>query len=179
MSTVNWGVPNQRTRHVEKYPDTPVMTMKVYTGEKGTSRGYVLNKKAIEALGYTGEGEERISFSFDERNITIGNTTNMEGIPSYRVTKKGNLSDKKTFDFISKLLSLDNTIENEFSIEINGKEEGSPITASVTLMNDSNQNESPAETVDENQVDLEESIEEIEAESNDHSSGETIEESFN
>lgn len=62
------------------------------------------------------EGEDRISFGFstDRKIIAVRKATGDNGI---QLTKTCTISDKKTYDFIVKLLDLNTSVENDFSID--------------------------------------------------------------
>lgn len=112
MENVVWDVvPTQRTRKVEKY-STPVLTM-IALKEEGQGRKFIFNKAAQTHLGI--EGEDKISLGFvqDSTDILITKSNSDSG---YKLTKTCTFSDKKVFDFISKRLLLDNSVENEFNI---------------------------------------------------------------
>jgi hypothetical protein len=112
---LNFGVPSQRARKEEKYPNQAVVTMTAYKG-KGTAKKFEFNKKACEAL-FLEDGSE-VSISFHEGNILIVNTTGQE-VENYKVTK-GNprsFSNAKVYEYFTKFLSLSNDVENEFSLE--------------------------------------------------------------
>ena len=118
---MNFGVPNQRRKREEKYPDTPVITIDI-DGGKGSTRKMYLNDKAIELLGLP-ENNAMVAFHFpmdNPKNIAIYNG-DQAGIPKdicLRVTKTHprGIGDKKTYQYISKVLELDTSVENEFRI---------------------------------------------------------------
>lgn len=112
MEGIIWGeVPAQRKRKEEKY-NFAVVTMSAIV-EKGAGRKFSFNKAAQELLGI--QGEDRISFGFtpDGKNIYLRKA---EGEAGFQLTKTCTLSDKKTYEFISKRLNLDNSVENDFAI---------------------------------------------------------------
>lgn len=106
MENVNWGVPTRnRNKKTEKY-DTPVLTM-VALGDKGTARKFCFNKALVEALNIVG-GETKVNFGFGPEGIYLG--TFDEGL---LVKKNNSFSDRKTYDYLTKVLNLDSTVENE------------------------------------------------------------------
>jgi len=106
MENVNWGVPTKnRNKKTEKY-DTPVVTM-VALGEKGTARKFCFNKALVEALNIVG-GETNVNFGFGPVGIYLG--TFKEGLT---VKKNNSFSDRKTYDYLTKVLNLDTNVENE------------------------------------------------------------------
>jgi len=105
------AVPSQRQQKVEKY-DYPVMTMAALT-KPGAGRKFSFNKTAQELLNI--QGEDRISFGFNA-DRTIVAVRKADGDAGFKLTKTCTLSDKKTFEFISKILKLSNNVENEFKI---------------------------------------------------------------
>jgi len=116
MENFTWdAVPSQRQRKTEKY-DYPVMTMAALT-KPGAGRKFSFNKAAQELLGI--KGEDRISFGFNA-DRTIVAIRKADGDAGFKLTKTCTLSDKRTFEFISKTLELSNDVENEF--KINNKE---------------------------------------------------------
>lgn len=119
-----FGVPSQRKKKEEKYPNTAVATLSPYRG-KGTSRTIALNEKAVEVLGLPEEGA-RVAFSFTD-GIFILNA-DQQGVPSVYALRVGktnsSVSDKKTYEYISTQLNLNNSVENEFSLEQSTTEAG-------------------------------------------------------
>ena len=106
MENVNWGVPTRnRNKKTEKY-DTPVLTM-VALEEKGKKRKFCLNKALVEALNIVG-GETKVNFGFGPGGIYLG--TFDEGL---LVKKNNSFSDRKTYDYMTKVLNLNTNVENE------------------------------------------------------------------
>jgi hypothetical protein len=113
MEDLIWdSVPAQRKRKAEKF-SFPAITMSAIE-KVGAGRKFSFNKAAQELLGI--EGEDRVSFGFstDRKIIAIRKTTGDTGL---QLTKTCTISDKKTYDFIVKLLNLDISVENDFSID--------------------------------------------------------------
>ena len=114
MEDLVWdSVPAQRKRKAEKY-NFPAVTMSAIE-KVGAGRKFSFNKAAQELLEI--EGEDRVSFGFstDRKIIAVRKATGDNGI---QLTKTCTISDKKTYDFIVKLLNLDTSVENDFSIDI-------------------------------------------------------------
>ena len=114
MEDLVWdSVPAQRKRKAEKY-DFPVVTMSAIE-KVGAGRKFSFNKAAQELLEI--EGEDRVSFGFstDRKIIAVRKAIGDNGI---QLTKTCTISDKKTYDFIVKLLNLNTSVENDFSIDI-------------------------------------------------------------
>tara|TARA_R100000654_G_scaffold2251_4_gene8282 strand:+ start:13247 stop:13816 length:570 start_codon:yes stop_codon:yes gene_type:complete len=112
MENFTWdAVPSQRQRKTEKY-NYPVMTMAALT-KPGAGRKFSFNKAAQELMSI--EGEDRISFGFSADRTVVAIRKADEGY-GFKLTKTCTLSDKKTFEFISKTLELSNDVENEFKI---------------------------------------------------------------
>lgn len=113
MEDLVWdSVPAQRKRKTEKY-NFPVVTMSAIE-KVGAGRKFTFNKAAQELLGI--EGEDRVSFGFstDRKIIAVRKASGDNGI---QLTKTCTISDKKTYDFIVKLLDLNTSVENDFSID--------------------------------------------------------------
>lgn len=120
---MNFGVPNQKQKKEEKYPNLAVATVLI-DGGKGTSRAISFNKKACELLKL--DEEAKIAFSFDKKVLVMN--ADQSAVPDaygIKVTKNAprRISEKKTYQFMSKMLGLDNTIENEFTLELNDDNE--------------------------------------------------------
>jgi hypothetical protein len=114
MEDLVWdSVPAQRKRKAEKY-NFPAVTMSAIE-KVGAGRKFSFNKAAQELLEI--EGEDRVSFGFstDRKIIAVRKAIGDNGI---QLTKTCTISDKKTYDFIVKLLNLDTSVENDFSIDI-------------------------------------------------------------
>lgn len=131
---MKFGVPNQKKRKEEKYPDTPVVTIGI-DGGKGTSRTMSFNKKAVELLSL--KEDATVAFSFDD-GIRIMNASQSQVPDNYgiKVTKNTprRISEKKTYDYISKILELDNSVENEFTLKTNVQNPGEPINFSLVSL---------------------------------------------
>jgi hypothetical protein len=114
MEDLVWdSVPAQRKRKAEKY-NFPAVTMSAIE-KVGAGRKFSFNKAAQELLEI--EGEDRVSFGFstDRKIIAVRKATEDSGI---QLTKTCTISDKKTYDFIVKLLNLNTSVENDFSIDV-------------------------------------------------------------
>jgi hypothetical protein len=114
MEDLVWdSVPAQRKRKAEKY-SFPAITMSAIE-KVGAGRKFSFNKAAQELLEI--EGEDRVSFGFstDRKIIAVRKATGDNGI---QLTKTCTISDKKTYDFIVKLLNLNTSVENDFSIDV-------------------------------------------------------------
>lgn len=113
MEDLVWdNVPAQRKRKTEKY-NFPVVTMSAIE-KVGAGRKFTFNKAAQELLEI--EGEDRVSFGFstDRKIIAVRKASGDNGI---QLTKTCTISDKKTYDFIVKLLDLNTSVENDFSVD--------------------------------------------------------------
>jgi hypothetical protein len=108
-NNVQWGVPTQRTRKVEKF-DTPVITMNSLA-KKGAGRKFQFNKAAVEALGLEG-GETYITFGFQGNNVLVMASSDEQSPASLKITKSHSISNKKTFEYIAKINALDTNAEN-------------------------------------------------------------------
>lgn len=107
----NFGIPKKvRTVKVEKYPNTPVITM-LEIPESGKGYKFDINPKAQEMLGLELIGGEKINFAFVDDDIYVAKLD--EGLT---VTMTGTVSNKPMYDYITKILSLDNTVMNEFEV---------------------------------------------------------------
>lgn len=111
MENFVWdAVPAQRPQKVEKY-NYPVVTMGIVI--KGGARKFSFNKASQELLDIKGEG--RVSFGFNTEAKIVA-VRKAEGEAGLRLTKTCTTSDKRTYEFMSKLLELSNDVENEFKI---------------------------------------------------------------
>ena len=106
------AVPTQRTRKQEKY-NFPAVTM-VALDKPGVGRKFVFNKAAQELLDISGEDYISFGFSPDKSIIAVRKNDTIAGL---RLTKTCTISDKKTYEFIAKILNLDTTKENSFRLE--------------------------------------------------------------
>jgi len=114
MQDLNWGViPTQRSKKEEQFT-TPVVTMAALTG-KGAGRKISFNRAAQELMNIQGEDSIIFAFTMSGQQIYVRKSTS-EG--SFKLTKTCTFSDKKTFEYITKLLSLDNSVENHFDLSI-------------------------------------------------------------
>ena len=112
MENLIWdGVPAQRTRKSEKY-DFAVVTMSAID-KPGAGRKFTFNKAAQSVLGINGEDRVSFGFSTDRTIIAIRKAAGEAGL---KLTKTCTLSDKRTYDFIAKILDLDITQETDLEI---------------------------------------------------------------
>lgn len=112
MENLIWdSVPAQRTRKTEKY-DFPVVTMSAID-KPGAGRKFSFNKAAQDVLGINGEDRVSFGFSTDRTIIAIRKAAGDAGL---KLTKTCTLSDKRTYDFIAKILDLDITKETDLEI---------------------------------------------------------------
>ena len=119
MENLQWGVPTQRTRKEEKFK-TPVITLNSLA-KKGAGRKMQFNKAAQEALGLEA-GEFYITFGFSNGTIVVLASDEEKNPSSLKITKSYSISNKKTFEYISKLHHLDNKVENHMHlVAIEGK----------------------------------------------------------
>ena len=112
MEDLIWdAVPAQRTKKEEQFT-SPVVTISALT-KVGAGRKFTFNKAAQELLGIV--GEDRVSFGFQPstQSIFLKKAT---GDAGFKLTKTCTLSDKRTYEFITKMLQLNNGIENHFSL---------------------------------------------------------------
>jgi hypothetical protein len=114
---MNFGIPKKRNSREEKYPSEPVLTLGIDEG-KGKAKSIILNSKAVEELGLDAK-KGRVAFAF-EGGMFIANAE-QDGIDekhSERVTKSypRKVNSKRTYDYISKIMNLDNSIEHEFTL---------------------------------------------------------------
>jgi len=118
-----WGVPKNtrapRKTNVEKYPDTPVLTM-LPTPEKGGGYKFELNKNLVEFLGLELNGEEMVSISVSPQDDTyvarLAVTTGVD-VDQYLVKKNSSFSNKPIHQHMVKLMGLDGSLENEFIVK--------------------------------------------------------------
>ena len=108
---VNWGVPVQRTRKVEKF-STPVITLSALA-KKGAGRKISFNAAAQELLGLI-SGESLLAIGFDpQQNIFIKVATD----GNFKITKTFSISDKRTYEYIAKIKELNTDNENYLTID--------------------------------------------------------------
>jgi hypothetical protein len=113
MEDLIWdGVPAQRKKREEKF-SFPVVTLAALD-KPGAGRKFIFNKAAQELLNI--QGEERISFGFSSDRSVIAVRKAADINSGIQLTKTCTISDKKTYEFIAKILNLDTSIENNFEI---------------------------------------------------------------
>jgi len=110
MEEINWSIPAQRTRKEEKFGFS-VLTMAALE-KAGSNRKMSFNKAAIEELELVGgESIIRVGYKTDAKRVVI--TKHPEG---FKLARNNSFSDKRTFEYIAKLLSLDVNVENNFEL---------------------------------------------------------------
>lgn len=118
-SELVFGVPTQRSKNEEKYPEQSVLTM-LATGDKGTARKIDVNTHAANLLGFKLEGKDTVNFAFNmedgEKVVYFANTTLIENPSNVRLTKQATFSNKKMYDYLAKVFELDTAVDNELLI---------------------------------------------------------------
>ena len=139
-----FGIPTQRSKKEEKYPETAVLTMYA-EGEKGTAKKVDINTFAAEALEFKLDGNDTCNFAFimegDTRVVYFANTSAIDNPTNINVTKQATFSNKKMYEYLAKVFELDTTKDNEFLLSC---EDGNVARVSVI-----------AETVEETPIILE------------------------
>jgi len=140
MENLIWdGVPAQRTRKSEKY-DFAVVTMSAID-KPGAGRKFTFNKAAQSVLGINGEDRVSFGFSTDRTIIAVRKAAGDAGL---KLTKTCTLSDKRTYDFIAKILDLDITQETDLEIVVsNGLLTLNRLTWLTNKVNDEVQDAAP------------------------------------
>lgn len=112
MEDLMWGeLPKQRVRKEEKF-STAVLTMAAVE-KVGGGRKFVFNKAAQADLEIV--GEDKISFGFDKVNNVIAvRKSNTD--KSLQLTKTCTVSNKEWFEFIAKHFGLNIEAENNFDL---------------------------------------------------------------
>jgi len=114
-----FGIPTQRSKNEEKYPEQSVLTM-LATGDKGTARKIDVNTCAVNLLGFNLDGKDAVNFAFNmeegEKVVYFANTTLIENPSNVRLTKQATFSNKKMYDYLGKVFDLDTTKDNELLI---------------------------------------------------------------
>lgn len=125
-----FGVPKKREVKVDPYEGRAVLLIHPTPEKKGETYKFELTKQALIDLKLEKENaddEKLVSFSFDEDEIRIYNTTSLRGtIPKdsqYNVSMNGVFSNKIVHDYIITLLEFDNTKTHELDIIITEDEE--------------------------------------------------------
>lgn len=114
MEGLIWdAVPAQRKRKQELF-STPVVTMSALE-KAGAGRKFSFNKAAQQMLGVV--GEDRVSFGFSPSMKLIA-VRKAEDTTGFQLTKTCTISDKKTFEYIAKMLDLNTSVENHFDIVV-------------------------------------------------------------
>jgi hypothetical protein len=111
MENVNWGVPTQRTKKVERFSE-PVLTMHSLEG-KGSGRKFSFNKAAITALSLDPEKEQNALIGFNGQEVFV-KISEGEHPHNLRITKQASFSNKKTFEYIASLKEINVDAENNF-----------------------------------------------------------------
>jgi hypothetical protein len=110
IEEISWDIPSQRTRKEEKFGFS-VLTMAALE-KAGSNRKMSFNKAAIEELELVGgESVIRVGYKNEDKRVVI--TKHPEG---FKLARNNSFSDKRTFEYIAKLLSLDVNVENNFEL---------------------------------------------------------------
>lgn len=113
---MDFGVPNLRKAKKEKYEHFGVITLEP-TGVK-LARKMNFNTKAKELLKIDDKGViNQVAFSFMGNDIFIANVNGLTGVSEVKLTKEGNISNKKYYEHIKKLINKDEADEVEFFLK--------------------------------------------------------------
>ncbi len=116
MEHVHWDVPSlNKKKKVEKY-DTPVVTINALD-KKGAGRRMLFNKAAIAALDLLG-GDSNIAFGFLPNNEIVVSTFPLSNPSTFVLNKNFTIRDKRTFEYIARILELDTNLENELHFNL-------------------------------------------------------------
>jgi hypothetical protein len=112
---INWGkVPTKGTNRKQEVYSNPVMIFSAVE-KKGGGRKITFNKAAQTALGIVGEDSIQLGFSDDKSHLYLQKTTEgAEG--ALKLTKTCSFSNKRWFESIVKINTLDITVQNVFNI---------------------------------------------------------------
>lgn len=113
MQDLIWdAVPTQRKKKEELFA-TPVMSMSAIE-KVGAGRKFSFNKAAQELLQIV--GEDRITFGFTPDGKQIFIRKESDETKGFKLTQTCTISDKKTYEFVAKRLSLNTDVENHFDV---------------------------------------------------------------
>ncbi|QDP66107.1 MAG: hypothetical protein GOVbin3661_23 [Prokaryotic dsDNA virus sp.] len=115
MEQVHWGVPSLNKKKEEKY-NTPVITMSALN-KKGAGRKLQFNKAAIAALNLVG-GNTNIAFGFMPNNEIVVAPFDTATPTTFILNKSYGIRDKRTFEYIARILELDTNVENDLHFNL-------------------------------------------------------------
>ena len=129
MEGLIWDeVPAQRKRKEEQFA-FPVVTLSAIA-KLGAGRKFSFNAAAQKELDVTGGDRISFGFSTDKKLAAVRKATGDQG---FALTQTCTISDKKTYEFMVKMFSLDTAIENHFEISlVNGLHTLSPVLSANT-----------------------------------------------
>ena len=129
MEGLIWDeVPAQRKRKEEQFA-FPVVTLSAIA-KLGAGRKFSFNAAAQKELDVTGGDRVSFGFSTDKKLAAVRKATGDQG---FALTQTCTISDKKTYEFMVKMFSLDTAIENHFEISlVNGLHTLSPVLSANT-----------------------------------------------
>jgi len=124
---MNFGVPSQRVKREEEFPNNAILTIGI-DGGKGTSRQMSFNKLASDVLRLDDKSQVAFSFNPDTCEAYLVNTDIVKAAASngIRVTKgtPRKISHKKTYNYFTKLQSIDTSVENHFELILSDEHDG-------------------------------------------------------
>lgn len=106
---MHFGVPSKINKKIDKYPNTPVITLHPVEG-KNSNRKIELNKKAFEILNFSENEINEIAFSFNPSNLNenlIINANSFDSGSNLKIKKNRSVANKRHY----------NEIKNRFNIE--------------------------------------------------------------
>lgn len=162
-NSVEWGITPQRTVRKEKF-NFPAMTLVAIDDSKsgkgsGSNRKIAFNKAAIATLGLSGDSSA-VSFGFAKNEsgndqIFLKVVTPSDEKSVYNLNKSNTFSNKRLFNHVSKLMNLDNSVENTFKLSetadssVYSLEVVSETTSVATPMNDVEEDTATATATEE------------------------------
>ena len=129
MEGLIWDeVPAQRKRKEEQFAFAVVTLSAI--AKLGAGRKFSFNAAAQKELDVTGGDRVSFGFSTDKKLAAVRKATGDQG---FALTQTCTISDKKTYEFMVKMFSLDTAIENHFEISlVNGLHTLSPVLSANT-----------------------------------------------
>lgn len=120
---MQFGVPSKRKKKVEKYPNTPVITLPGISG-KGKSRRLEFNNEAFRALGLQFKESNEIAFSLEPTDLSenlILNANKFSSGANLKVTKQGAVSNKKHYDELKTRFNIKTEDDLELTVIDTGR----------------------------------------------------------
>ena len=155
--------PKGGSKKEELYPDKAVLTILKKPEEKGKTFRFSLNKRAAEELKLS--EEDNVSFATNEHgDLMLVNVRDKDVPNKLRVTKSHTFSNKKMYEYVAALLTLNCSIDNNLELEFVEEHENMYVCKIKEIKSDDDSSEHVEDLEENEENEVEQVLEEYKSE---------------